>query len=305
MASFLARRLVLMVIVLLAVSVIVFTLSRISGDPRYLYLGEYTTQEQWDQWGREMGLDRPLIIQYAVWLGDVAKGDLGASLREHRPVLDIVRERIPASLKLGLAAWLFAGLVGWPLGVLSAVKRGSAADYFGRTFALFGQALPPFWVGIMLILIFSVTLEWLPTGRMGGIKHFLMPTLTLGWLAAAGQLRLVRSAMLEALDSEYVKFARAKGVSSSMVIWKHTLRNAAIPPLTYAGLVLAGFIGGTVVTETVFAWPGLGRLAIEAVNQNDFPVLSGVILFITVLYVSVNLTVDVVYAIVDPRIRIS
>lgn len=305
MRRFLLRRLLLMLLVFFVVSVIVFVLSRISGDPRYLYLGEYTTQEQWDEWGREMGLDRPLVVQYAIWLGNAARGDLGSSLREHRPVVGIVRERIPASFQLGLAAWLFAAMVGWPLGILSAVKRGSAADYFGRSFALFGQALPPFWIGIVLILVFSVKLQWLPTGRMGSIDHFIMPAVTLGWLAAAGQLRLVRSAMLESLDSEYVKFARAKGVGGFKVIWKHTLKNAAIPPLTYAGLVLAGFIGGTVVTETVFAWPGLGRLAIEAVNQNDFPVLSGVILFVTALYVSINLIVDVAYALLDPRIRLA
>lgn len=303
MQRFLIRRFILMLFVLLAVSVIVFSLSRTRGDPRLLYLNEYTTKEQWDAWGRQMGLDKPVVAQYFIWLGKAITGDLGNSLRESRPVTTAVAERVPATLKLGLAAWLFAVFVGWPLGILSAVKRGTIWDYTGRTFALFGQALPPFWIGIVFILIFAVRLHWLPTGRMGGVDHFILPSITLGWLAAAGQLRLVRSAMLNTLDSEFIKFARAKGVSNFTLIWKHALKNALIPPLTFAGLVLAGFLSGTVVTESVFAWPGIGRLAIEAVYQNDFPMLAGTVMFITLLYVGINFLVDIAYAYIDPRIR--
>lgn len=303
MQRFLVRRFFLMIFVLLAVSVVVFAMSRIQGDPRLLYLNDYTTPEQWEEWGRQMGLDKPLVVQYLVWLGKAVRGDLGISLRESRPVTQAVLERVPATLQLGLSAWIFAFLLGWPLGVLSAVKRGTIWDYIGRTVALFGQALPPFWVGIMLILIFAVELEWLPTGRRGDIRHLIMPSITLGWLAAAGQLRLVRSAMLNTLDSEYIKFAKAKGVGNLTVIWKHALKNAMIPPLTFAGLVLAGFITGTVVTESVFAWPGLGRLAIEAVYQNDYPLLTGTVLFVTLMYVVINFAVDVAYAYIDPRIR--
>ncbi len=303
MQKFLLRRLLLLVFVLVGVSFVVFAMSRIQGDPRLLYLNEYTTQEQWDAWGKQMGLDKPLVVQYFIWLGKALKGDLGTSLREARPVTQAVAERVPATLQLGLAAWVFTFVVGWPLGVLSAVKRSTIWDYLGRLVALFGQALPPFWVGIMLILLFSVQLEWLPTGRRGGIQHYVMPAITLGWLAAAGQLRLVRSAMLDVLDSEYIKLARAKGVSRAMVIWKHALKNALIPPLTFAGLTLAGFITGAVVTESVFAWPGLGRLAVEAVYQNDFPLLVGTIMFITLMYVVINFLVDVTYAFIDPRIR--
>jgi peptide/nickel transport system permease protein len=292
-----------MLVSLFLVSMIVFSLSRIQGDPRLLYLSETTTRETWDAWGREMGLDKPVPIQYAVWLGKAVRGDLGKSLREPRPVTTIILERLPATLQLGALAWAFAILVGWPLGILSAIKRGTMLDYAGRTFALFGQALPPFFVGIVLIVIFSVELGWLPVARRGGVDHYILPVITLGWLAAAAQLRIVRSAMLDVLDSEYVKFARAKGVSSKGVIVKHALKNALIPPLTLAGLVLASFIGGTVVTESVFAWPGLGRLAVDSVFLNDFPVLSGVILLTTSIYLLVSFTVDILYALIDPRIR--
>jgi peptide/nickel transport system permease protein len=292
-----------MLVSIFFVSQIVFGLSRIQGDPRLLYLSETTTTEQWDQWGVEMGLDRALPVQYTVWLGKAVRGDLGKSLREPRPVTTIIFERLPATLQLGGLAWLFAIGIGWPLGILSAVKRATPLDYIGRTFALFGQALPPFFVGIILIVIFSVWLEWLPTARRGGPEHFIMPVITLGWLAAAAQLRIVRSSMLDVMDSEYVKFARAKGVSNKAVIVKHALKNALIPPLTLAGLVLASFIGGTVVTESVFAWPGIGRLAVDSVFLNDFPVLSGVILLTTSIYLAVNFVIDILYASLDPRIR--
>ncbi|MDP2950174.1 MAG: ABC transporter permease [Chloroflexota bacterium] len=303
MLRYLVRRVLLSLLVVIAVSMIVFVLSQAQGDPRFLFLSETTTQEQWDAWGRQMGLDRPVVVQYFIWMSKVARGDLGQSLRQSRPVKDAITETIPASLQLGLAAGLFAITTGFSLGVLSAVKRGTIWDYMGRTFALFGQALPPFWVGIVLILVFSVQLHMLPTSRRGGIEHYIMPSITLGWLAAAANLRLVRSSMLATLDSEYIKMARAKGVPEWLVIWKHALRNAIIPPLTQAGLMLASFIAGTVVTETVFAWPGLGRLAVEAVYQNDFPLLSGVVLFVTLIYIVANLLVDVSYAYIDPRIR--
>lgn len=303
MRRFLIRRFFLTVLVLMVVSLVVFAMSRVQGDPRSMYLSEYTTQEQWDTWGRQMGLDKPVVVQFLIWFGKALRGDLGVSLRESRSVTTALIERIPASLQLGLASWIFAIALGWPLGVLSAVKRGTIWDYTGRTLALLGQALPPFWVGIMLIFIFAVELEWLPVGRRGGISHYILPAITLGWLSAAGQLRLVRSAMLETLDSEYIKLARAKGVSARVVIWKHALKNAAIPPLTFAGLVLAGFVTGTVVTETVFAWPGLGRLAVTAVLQNDFPMVAGAVLLVTVMYVGLSFMIDIAYAYIDPRIR--
>lgn len=303
MGSFVLRRAAYMVVALVATTMIVFGLSRMAGDPRLLFLTEQVTQEQWDAWGKEMGLDRPLVVQYGIWMGKALRGDLGKSLRTGYAARDVILQRIPATLQLASASFLFVLVVGIPLGVLSAVKRGSMFDVVGRSFAAFGQALPPFWLGLMLMLLFSVKLGWLPTGQRGGIDHYIMPAMTLGWLAAAGMLRLVRSAMLETLDSEYIKFARAKGVASWRVVWKHALRNALIAPLTYGALLLAAFLTGTVVTETVFAWPGLGRLTVTAVIQNDFPVMTGAVLIFTALYLSVTFFLDLSYALVDPRIR--
>ena len=305
MSTLLIRRLIALAITMLAVSVLVFTLSRVSGDPRELYLGEFTSREQWDAWGRQMGLDRPFVVQYLVWLGKALTGDLGISLREQRPVMDIIFEKLPATLELGVAAFAFSVVLGVSLGVVAAVRRGTVWDYLGRTFALLGQATPPFWLGIMLILLFAVALQWLPSGRKGGLDSFVMPVITLGWLAVAANLRLVRSSMLEVLDSEFIKLARAKGVNARRVIWKHAFRNALIPPLTQAGLTLASFIAGAVVTETVFAWPGMGRMAVEAVNQNDFPLLVGAVLTISFIYVAMNFLVDLAYGVIDPRIRYS
>lgn len=305
MVKFLIRRLLALVVTLLAVSILVFSLSRISGDPRELYLGEFTSHEQWDAWGRQMGLDKPLPVQYGVWLGDALTGDLGKSRRENRPVTTILVEKLPATIELGVAAFLFSLVLGVLLGVLAAVKRGTFWDYAGRTFAILGQATPPFWLGIMLILLFAVQLHWLPSGRRVGLNSLILPTVTLGWLALAANVRLVRSSMLEVLDSEYVKLARAKGASFSRVIWKHAFRNAMIPPLTQAGITLASFIAGAVVTETVFAWPGMGRLAVEAVNQNDFPLIAGAVLLISFIYVAMNFLVDLTYGVIDPRIRLS
>ena len=216
-------------------------------------------------------------------------------------------DRLPPTLKFALTSYIFAGVIGIPLGVLSAVSRGSLWDYVGRGFALFGQALPVFWVGIMLILIFSVKLRWFPTGTLGegffSWKYYVLPTITLGWIAAATYLRLVRSSMLEILDSEFIKLARAKGVSYNTLIWKHGFRNALIAPLTFSSLLLTGFITGAVVTETIFAIPGLGRLAFQAINNNDFPIMVGVVLVWTALYVTMNFFTDMIYALVDPRIR--
>ena len=292
-----------MVVVVFAATALVFGLSRVNGDPRLVLLDEYTSKEQWDAWGVKLGLDKPLIVQYGIWVGNAARGDFGQSLGHRTNSLDVIITRIPGTLQLTAGAFVFAFIVGVPLGVFSAVRRGSAFDYIGRTFALFGQALPPFWLGIMLILIFAVELGWLPTFGRGGIRHYILPSITLGWLAASGFLRLMRSSMLEVLDSEFVKFARSKGVNSRRIIWKHALRNAMLAPLTYAGLLLAGLITGTVVTETVFAWPGIGRLAVQSVFANDFPVMTGVVMLFTVVYVGMNFIVDIAYAYLDPRIR--
>ena len=306
MVKFVIRRLLFGALSVLGATFIVFTLSRLAGDPRNLYLSVgVTSPEVWEQWGKDFGLDKPLPAQYFIWLGKAVQLDFGKSLATGHPAFETIREKIPATLQLAGGAFTFALLVGIPLGVLSAVRRGSFMDMGGRSFALFGQALPPFWLGIMLILIFAVELGWLPTSQRGGWEHYVLPSITLGWLPAAGILRMVRSSMLETLDTEYIKLARAKGVSRWKVIWKHAFKNALIPPLTFSALILAGFLTGTVVTETVFAWPGLGRLVVTAINNNDFPVLTGSVLVFTLLYVTVVFLVDVTYALIDPRIRIA
>lgn len=305
MQRFLIRRLIAGIVVIVLVSFLVFSLSRLAGDPRLLYTDGYTTADSYEELGRQLGLDKPFVIQYGLWMGDAVRGDFGVSLSARTSAINVIRERIPATLELSAGAIVFALITGVPLGVLSAVKRGTIWDYVGRTFALFGQAIPAFWLGIMLILIFAVQFDLLPTSRRGDWSHYVLPSITLGWVASAGFLRLVRSAMLEVLDSEYVKFARAKGVSLQKVIWKHALRNSLIPPLTFAGVLMGAFLTGAVVVETVFGWPGLGSLAVKAVLNNDFPVMTGVVMIFAAIFVVANFLVDIIYAYVDPRIRYS
>ena len=305
MQRFLIRRLIAGLVVIVLVSFLVFSLSRLAGDPRLLYTDGYTTADSFEELGRQLGLDKPFVVQYALWMANAARGDFGVSLSARTSAINVIRERIPATLELTAGAIVFALITGVPLGVLSAVKRGTFWDYAGRTFALFGQAIPAFWLGIMLILIFAVQFDLLPTSRRGDWSHYVLPSITLGWVASAGFLRLVRSAMLEILDSEYVKFARAKGVSLQIVIWKHALRNSLIPPLTFAGVLMGAFLTGAVVVETVFGWPGLGSLAVKAVLNNDFPVMTGVVMIFAAIFVVANFLVDILYAYVDPRIRYS
>lgn len=304
MKTFFLRRLTYSIVLLLATTIFVFVMSRQSGDPRHLFLSEQSTQAEWEAWGVELGLDKPTWQQYIIWLGNAVTGDFGESIRQRRPALDVVTERIPATLEMAFGSFLFSVATGIPLGVLSALKRGSLLDYIGRTFALIGQAAPVFWLGIVLVLIFSVNLGWLPVARRGGWEHYILPSVTLGWLFASSFLRLTRSAMLEVLDSEFIKFARAKGVDNSLVIWKHAFRNALLPSLTYAGLLLAGLITGAVITETIFSWPGLGSLAVTSVLQLDFPVLTAIVCVITLAYAGMALFIDLLYAVADPRIRL-
>jgi len=306
LARFITRRIISLVIVVFAITLLVFMLSRMTGDPRYLYMSSYTrmTHEDWEAQGRAMGLDKPLIVQYLIWVKDAAKGDFGDSVHFRRNSLDLIIKFLPATLQLSGISFVCAILLGIPLGVLSAAKRTTVWDYLGRSFALLGQAVPPFWIAIVFIWIFSVHLGWLPTSRKGDWTHYVMPVITLGWLPAAGLLRLTRSSMLEVLDSEYVKLARAKGVSAKTIIWKHALRNSMIAPLTYAAILLASFLTGTVVVETVFAWPGLGRLSVMAALNTDFPLITGLALVFAIIFLVCSLVADILYAILDPRIRI-
>ena len=304
MVKFFVRRISFAALVLLLISIFVFSLSRASGDPRNVYLDEYATDEMYEAWGVKLGLDKPLYIQYLTWLGDVVRADFGESLYHNRAPYDLIKERLPATISLAAIAFCWALLVGIPLGVLSAVKRGTVADYFARGFALLGQAMPVFWVALMAILIFAVELGWLPTSRRGGLNSYIMPALCLGWLPAAALLRITRGSMLEILDGEFIKLARAKGVSPTVVIWKHPFRNALIAPVTLAAIIIASFLTGTVVIEAVFAWPGLGGLSIDAIKNNDFPMMAAIILMFGVFYLLANMLVDLLYMVLDPRVRV-
>ncbi len=311
MGAFLIRRSAFVLIALLGATAVVFGLSRMAGDPVLLYAkpAGYGSEDYLDNLRKKLGTDRPLVVQYLRWVWQLAQGDLGRTLLAERPVIDVIQEKIWNTFQLAFAGWAFATIIGVPLGVLSAVKRGTYWDYVGRSVALFGQALPAFWVGVMLVLVFAVYWEIFPAAFKGegfSPKHFVLPTITIGWGAAAGYLRITRSAMLEVLDSEFVKLARAKGAGSRSVIWKHAFKNALIPPLTLSALLLAGLMNGAVVAEVVFAWPGLGRVAlVEAVNNNDFPLLTGAVFIFTIIYLIMNFVADVLYAWADPRIRFS
>ena len=289
---------------LFAMSIIVFALARISGNPMDVLLPEDATVQDFEIMTERWGLDKPLHIQYLVYVGNVLRGDFGTSIKwPGRSTRDLIFARLPATLELSALALVVAGLLALPLGVLVAVKKDTGIDYAGKVVALLGQAAPSFWVGIVLIWIFAVTLEWLPASGRGGLTSLILPAFALGWFQVAAVMRLTRSSMLEVLDSEYVKLARIKGIPNWKVIWKHCLRNAAIAPLTYFGFILGGFLTGSVVIETVFAWPGVGLLAIDALRARDFQVVQSVVLFFGVVYIASNLVVDILYAYLDPRIR--
>ena len=314
MRNFLARRLLFAALSMIVASMAVFGLAHAKEDPINLFIqpGYFMAPETLAALKAKWGLDKPLVLQYLTWAGNMLRGDLGDSVQQQRPVTKIVGEKWGATAQLAIVAWIFGTITGVPLGIISALRRGTATDYLARGFALFGQSLPAFWVGLVGIWIFAVYLGWLPVfGRGSGLpfieqaKHYVLPVLVLGWGPMAGYMRITRSAMLEVLDSEYIKLARAKGVSNRVVVWKHALRNALIQPLTIATLLLAGFMDGAVLVEVIFAWPGVGRVAVEAVNQNDFMLITGTVFIFTFLYLVMSLVADVLYTIVDPRIRYS
>ena len=303
MQRYLLRRFVMAIITLFAVSLLIFVMSRAAGDPRHVYLDDYSTQADWDKLTENMGLDKPYYQQYGIFIKDALSGKFGESLSEGRPSMEIILERFPATLQLGLAAFAFSVVLGVPLGILSAVKRGGPLDMIGKFVALIGQSAPVFWLGLMLMFFLSVQLEWLPPYGRQEKTSIILPGITVGWFYLAANLRLLRSAMLNVLDSEYVKLARAKGVSEKVVIWKHALRNALIPVITFAGITLGGLVTGSLVVETVFAWPGLGQLAVKALIGVDYPLLQAVVVVFTLMYVIAAMLVDIMYAYIDPRIR--
>jgi peptide/nickel transport system permease protein len=303
MQRYIVVRLVQGIITLLVLSLAVFLSVHLTGDPALYLLGPEGTQQDYEQLKKNLGLDKPLPVQYASFLGDIVRGDFGTSHITGQPARQTLMERFPATLELAGAAFLLTMLIGIPLGVVSAVKRDTIIDQFGKFFAVLGIATPHFWVAIMLILLFGAILGWLPTFGRGGIDHFILPAFVLSWGGMAGIVRLVRSSMLEVLDSEYVKFARVKGLSENMVIYKHALKNAVIPALTFGGLTLAGLLNGSVAIEVVFAWPGIGRLMLQGINQRDFPIIQATVLAAGFFYIVISLIVDILYAYVNPRIR--
>ncbi len=305
MKRFVAHRLLQGLVLLCLVATVVFFLGRLTGNPVDLMLPEDATPEDRLSMIRALGLDGPLWQQFLIFVGNALHGDLGMSIRMREPAVDAFLSRLPNTLALIPWALLLAMCVGIPLGVMAALNRGNIVDRAAGTVAVLGIAVPSFWLGILLIFVFSVTLGWLPSGRMGGPQHYVLPVITLGLFQIAGFMRLVRSSMLEVMDGEFVKLARIKGLSEGVVIWKHCLRNALIPVLTLWGVFVGNLITGAIVTETVFAWPGVGRLVYEAVIFRDFPLLQAVIILKATLILGINLFVDILYAYVDPRIRLA
>lgn len=310
MGRYIVNRILQSIVNLMFITVLVFLLARSIGDPADVFIPDELPQEAVDAFRKRLGLDQPLYTQYWLFIKDLARGDLGTSVRGHRPVTQMLVERLPATFSLAAVAMIIAMTMGIPLGVLSAVYRDTFIDRIAKLVAFLGQSTPAFWLGIMLMLFFGVFffqqgLPSLPISGRGGPSTYVLPAFTMGWFVVAGLVRLTRSSMLDVLDADYVTMARAKGLSERVVIWKHALRNAMIPVLTYSGLILGGFMNGSVVVEQVFAWPGIGRMALSSVSGRDYPVIQGVVLMIGFFYIVVNLLVDILYVFVDPRIKYS
>jgi peptide/nickel transport system permease protein len=304
MKRYIGRRLAYSLLSLLLLSLTIFFFVRVTGDPTALLVEPGASQADMDAIRQQFGLDRPLIVQYASFMASLAQGELGQSFYYRTPVLELYLSRLPNSLLLAAVAMAFSLVIGIPSGVLAAVRVGRFWDSIGKVFALLGLSLPSFWVGLVMILFFSVYLGWLPSSGSGTALHLIMPAFALGWYFAAAHMRLTRSSMLEVLGSEYVKLARLKGLPQSLVIAKHAFKNALIPVLTLAGINLVIMVNVAVVVETVFAWPGIGRLLYEGITFRDFPVVQGVVLMGGAMIVVVNLLVDILYAVIDPRIRL-
>lgn len=305
MARFLSARLLQGLVTLLAVSVVVFVLSRLSGDPLALILDPMATREDMAREMARLGLDRSYPEQYWIFLTRALAGDFGESVFHKRPAFEVFLEKLPATLELGGLALLFSIVIAIPLGVVAAVHKDGALDRVAQLVALTGQSAPVFWIGLVFILLFSVTLGWLPTAGRGTWRHLVLPAVTLGWYGNAFLMRITRSAMLDVLGAEYIRLARLEGLPERLVIWKHAFRNAATSIVTTLGLMSISLVTGAVVTETVFAWPGVGRLTVDAIFQRDFPVVQAAVLLVAAMVVAVNLAVDVIYAWIDPRVRLA
>lgn len=297
-----ARSLFQGLIVLFIVTIVVFLINRLTGDPVEAMVPMDATKETREDLRRELGLDKPLIVQYKIYIMGLAKGDLGKSLRSRRPVSEMIGERLFNSARLAGFSMIFALLVGMPMGVIAALKRGKYIDILIQLIAVLGQSLPIFWLGIVLMMIFAVQLRLLPSSGMGDFRHYIMPGFTLGWFVVAGIMRLLRSSMLEILNSDCIKMARAKGLSEKSVIWVHALRNALIPVAAFSGMYFSLLVTASIVVETVFDWPGFGQLAYTAVMYRDFPLIQGVVLTAVLIVLIADTGLDILYAYLDPRV---
>lgn len=303
MQRYFLRRLLQTIPTLIGVSIIAFVAMDIIGDPAHLILGDQATDEAIQQYRVENGLDQPVYIQYARFVGNMLRGDFGTSLRYHLPVGTLIMERLPSTMLLGASALLLATIFGCGLGMVSALRANKPGDDIIRGVALAGQAIPGFYLGMILVLVFSLRLGWFPTGGTGSIKHLVLPSVTLASYLVALLFRFTRTSLLDVLNQDYMRTARAKGLSSSVAIRRHALRNALIPIVTVIGLQTSVIFGGAVVTETIFSWPGLGRLIVESLQARDYPVLRAGLLFIATTVILINLLVDLAYSLIDPRVK--
>src|SRR4030042_974626 len=302
MGSYLLKRLYHSFVVIFGIPLIIFAITHMIGDPVVLLLSPEATHADRDELQRQLGLDRSLPVTTLVFLKDAVRGHFGISFRHQRPALELVLQHLPATLELTLAAMVLSILISIPLGILASMKPGSLLDRTGMTFALFGQSAPVFWIGIMFILLFGVKLRWFPISGSGGIENLIMPAMPLALFSPAPQPRLTRSSMLDVLDKDFIRTARSKGLHEFKVILKHGLKNALIPIITIVALQFGMMLSGAVITETIFAWPGVGRLAVNAIYDRDYPVIQAAVFVTSFFFIFINLIVDIIYTKIDPRI---
>lgn len=305
MGTFVARRLLESATVLLGVSFLAFAVLFLSGDPTYLMIPENYTRQQIAEFRHSMGFDRPWYVQYGDFLARAVRGDFGVSLRSQLPALPLVMERMPATLELAVAAMLLSLAVAVPTGIVAATHRRTVVDGASMVGSLVGQSAPGFWIGLVLILVFGVNLRWLPVSGRGGLSHLVLPGVTLAMYSMGRNARVVRASMLDALGHDFIRTAYAKGASRLAVLYRHALRNALLPIVTLVGLDFGVLLGGAIITETVFAWPGVGRLVVNAIYEKDFPIVEAAVVIIAAIFVLLNLCVDLAYGYLDPRIRYS
>ncbi len=303
MTRYIISRILQGLIAIFGALLIVFVAQRLSGDPVALMLPMDATDADFAAMREALGLDKPLFVQFAIFIGSAVTGDFGVSYQWNEPAMRLLIDRLPATLELAVAGLFFAVLLAVPLGVFSAVYRGGWIDRIAKVFAMLGQAIPGFWIGLLLILFVAVELQWLPAFGRGTPAHLVLPAIALGWYPVAAMTRTLRSSMLDVLDSDYVRMERAIGLPERTIIWRYALRNAAVPLVTMIGVYFAGMLGGAFVIEVVFAWPGVGRTVVDAVFARDFPVVQAGVMLTAVVFVTVNLLVDLSYGFIDPRIR--